>query len=84
MRAVGVRELREKTTEILREVSETGETVEVTRRGKVMARLVPPGARSPEDIKGALERAHQLMERIGERVAGPTDASTVMTDERRW
>ncbi len=85
MRTVGVRELRERTSEILKEVNETGQIVEVTHHGKVMARLVPPPrTKSPEEITQALERAHDLMERIGERVTEPTDSSTLMREERRW
>ncbi len=85
MRAVGVRELRERTSEILKEVNETGETVEITHHGKVMAHLVPlPRTESPEGIAQALERAHDLMRRIGERVVGQTDSSTLMREERRW
>lgn len=85
MRAVGVRELRERTSEILKEVNETGQIVEVTHHGKVLAHLVPPPrTRHPEEINQALERAHDLMERIGERVTEQTDSSTLMQEERRW
>lgn len=85
MRAVGVRELRERTTQILKEVSETGQGVEVTHHGKVMAHLVPPPrTKSPEVIRQALESAHKLMEKIGERVEEPSDSSTLMQEERRW
>jgi prevent-host-death family protein len=41
MRSVGVRELKEHTSEILRTVSERGETIELTVRGKAVARIVP-------------------------------------------
>lgn len=41
MMKVGVRELRENTSELLRRVREEGETVEITYYGKVVARLVP-------------------------------------------
>jgi prevent-host-death family protein len=83
MRAVGVRELREKTAEILRDVSERGETIQITHHGKVMAHLVPPPkTKSPEEIKRALDRAHTLMEKIGERATEPTDSSTLMREER--
>ncbi len=85
MRAVGVRELREKTSQILKSVNETGQIVEVTHHGKVMARLIPPPqTSSPKEIKQALERAHDLMKRLGERVAEQTDSSTLMQEERRW
>lgn len=84
MRSVGVRELKERTSEILRRVSE-GESVQVTHHGKVMAHLVPPtrGA-SPEEIERVLSGAHDLIERIRRAGVGPTDASTIMQEERRW
>ena len=48
MASVGVRELKQRTSEVLRRVRERGEEIEVTFRGRVVARLVPavtPGAR---------------------------------------
>ncbi|HXX77415.1 MAG TPA: type II toxin-antitoxin system prevent-host-death family antitoxin [Ktedonobacteraceae bacterium] len=41
MKTLGVRELKERISEILRLVEEEGETVEVTKRGEVIAHLVP-------------------------------------------
>ncbi|CAA9558881.1 MAG: hypothetical protein AVDCRST_MAG88-1332 [uncultured Thermomicrobiales bacterium] len=41
MASVGVRELKEQTSQILRRVREGRETIEVTYHGKVVARLVP-------------------------------------------
>ena len=41
MDSVGVRELKEHTSAILRRVRDEGESVDVTYRGKVIARLVP-------------------------------------------
>jgi prevent-host-death family protein len=44
MRTMGVRELRDSFSEVLRAVEEAGEIVEVTNHGRVVARLVPaPG-----------------------------------------
>jgi prevent-host-death family protein len=40
MRAIGIRELRQHASRYLREV-ERGETIEVTDRGRPVARLVP-------------------------------------------
>lgn len=40
MRSIGVRELRQQASRYLREV-EQGETIEVTDRGRPIARLVP-------------------------------------------
>lgn len=41
MRTMGVRELRDSFSEVLRAVEEAGEIVEVTNHGRVVARLVP-------------------------------------------
>jgi prevent-host-death family protein len=41
VQSVGVRELKQRATQILRRVREEGETVEVTYRGRVVARIVP-------------------------------------------
>lgn len=54
MKTLGVRELKERISEILRLVEEEGETIEVTKRGEVVARLVPvrkvaPSSEAAED-----------------------------------
>ncbi len=41
MRAVGIRELKEQASEILRRVREEGDAYEITYHGRVVARLVP-------------------------------------------
>lgn len=41
MASVGVRELKQLTSEVLRRVREDGEEIDVTYRGRVVARLVP-------------------------------------------
>lgn len=47
MKSVGVRELKNRLSEYLREVR-SGEAVLVTDRGDVVAELVPPGERPDE------------------------------------
>jgi prevent-host-death family protein len=49
MQAVGVRELKERTSEIVRRVREGRETIAVTYRGTVVARLVPAEEPQPAD-----------------------------------
>ncbi len=84
MRRVGVRELRENTAQLLKEVNEQGQTIQVTLHGKVMAHLVPPHkAATSDDLKQAIARAHQLMARIGEHITEPVDSATLMQKERR-
>ena len=41
MPSIGVRELKARASEVLRRVRERGESVDVTHRGEVVARLVP-------------------------------------------
>jgi len=44
MDAVGIKEARERLSELVR-AAERGETVTITRRGKEVARIVPAGPR---------------------------------------
>jgi prevent-host-death family protein len=53
MASIGVRELRQRASELLRRV-EQGETIEVTDRGRPVALLSPPPAGSPLDRLRAL------------------------------
>lgn len=56
MRSIGIRELRQQASRYLRDV-ERGETIEVTDRGRPIARLVPlprTGARQQLEASGRL------------------------------
>jgi prevent-host-death family protein len=53
MASIGVRELRQRASELLRRV-ERGETIEVTDRGRRVAILAPPPEASPLDRMRAL------------------------------
>ena len=53
MGSIGVRELRQRASELLRRV-EQGETIEVTDRGRRVAILSPPPQGSPLDRMRAL------------------------------
>jgi len=50
--SVGVRELKQRTSEVLRKVRERQERVEVTLRGEVVAMLVPVGRRRARKPRG--------------------------------
>jgi prevent-host-death family protein len=53
MKAIGIRELRQRASAVLRQVA-NGETFEVTDRGRAVARLGPPGNESVvEQLRGA-------------------------------
>jgi prevent-host-death family protein len=47
-RTVGVRELKAQISRILRDVIDQGEAVEVTHRGRPIARIIPLAAPTPE------------------------------------
>ena len=59
MSSVGIRELRQRASELLRRV-EAGETIEITDRGRPVALLSPTPAGGPYDrmlASGEIERA---------------------------
>ncbi|MEK6619396.1 MAG: type II toxin-antitoxin system prevent-host-death family antitoxin [Chloroflexota bacterium] len=62
MRRIGVRELRQQASKYLRDV-ERGESIEVTDRGRAVARLVPV---SPEDTYEELIRSGRIRPGKGE------------------
>ncbi len=62
MLTIGVRELRQHASRVLRAVA-SGETVQVTARGRPVALLVPPAAGSP---LAALEAEGRLSEAEGD------------------
>jgi prevent-host-death family protein len=80
---IGVRELKAKTSEILRRV-EDGETVEITNHGRIVARMVPviTDAQHAEALT-VLADMEQLAAEIGARDIEPIDTATLMQEERR-
>ncbi|HEX6482874.1 MAG TPA: type II toxin-antitoxin system Phd/YefM family antitoxin [Ktedonobacteraceae bacterium] len=86
MKTLGVGELKEHIDEILRMVEEEGETIDVTKRGKVIARVVP--ASEPEkpvkrDTKAFLAELDRLAAEIGSSWKGNIDAVEAVRDVRR-
>jgi prevent-host-death family protein len=49
MTAIGIRDLKLRTSEIVRRVREEHESVDVTYRGRVVARIVPVDGDSEDD-----------------------------------
>ena len=84
MASVGIRELKEHTSEILRRVDD-GESIEITRRGKVFAKLVPTeNRRSEEGIRRFGERMAELRAAIAEDIGDtPVDAVALAREQRR-
>lgn len=49
MRSVGIRELRQRLSQVVREVSEGRETVQITHHGRVVAQITPAPQPPSED-----------------------------------
>jgi prevent-host-death family protein len=83
MITVGIRELKQHTSELIRRVREEGHEIQVTYHGKVVARLVP--VNTPEPAKG--ERAwadlDSLAAQIGERWPDGISAAEAVSEGRR-
>lgn len=85
MKTVGVRELKANISELLRTVHTTGETVEVTRHGQVIARLVPAHQPQPSDrdANGAWTELNQLAAEISALWPEGVSAQNAINDVRR-
>ena len=85
MGEVGVRELKEHTSEVLRRVCEGNETILITRRGKVIARLVPE--RPSKDEKAELRQIWADIDELAKEIGAvwPKGVSAVdaVREQRR-
>jgi len=90
MNQVPIRELNQQTASVMARV-ELGETVEITRQGKVIGRIVPPLAGELDDLVAAgrlvppTSREPFLMP-VGEvdHTNAASEALIAMRDEERW
>jgi prevent-host-death family protein len=84
MSSVGVRELKEHASEIVRRVREDGETIDVTYRGEIVATIVPRQKRSQTDMEAFWERQRQLVREAGKHLDNkPIDVVELLREERR-
>ena len=84
MSSVGVRELKEHASEIVRRVREDGETIDVTYRGEIVATIVPRQKRSQTDMEAFWERQRQLVREAGKQLDNkPIDVVELLREERR-
>ena len=85
MQSVGVRELKEQLSQILRRVRDEGNVVEITYYGEVMARLVPAGTtpRDPKEVEAILTDLDNLAAEIGQHWEGEASAVEAVRDVRR-
>ncbi|HEX9988296.1 MAG TPA: hypothetical protein VGE45_07450 [Chloroflexia bacterium] len=81
MRTIEMEELEEHISEVIRQASEKGETIEVTENGTVRALLVPVNYQGPhEDGEMDLEA---LVAEIGRHLPERVDAVEMIRDIRR-
>jgi antitoxin (DNA-binding transcriptional repressor) of toxin-antitoxin stability system len=85
MQKVGVRELKEQTSQILRRLRESGESFEVTYRGRVIARLVPTIEPAVEHspAEALREEWDRLSKEISARWPKGLSAVDAVREERR-
>ena len=84
MITVGVRELKQQASELVRLVRETGSQVQVTYRGKVVALLIPvERSREPEQEAQAWMELDRLAAEIGARWPAGISAEQAVSEGRR-
>lgn len=85
MSTVGVRELKQETSKILRRVREAGETIEITYHGEIVARLVPVNPPQPadEEIAAVLADLEALSAEISAKWPEGVSALDAVHDVRR-
>ena len=81
----GVREIKEHTSQILRRVREGRETIDITYRGKVVARLEPvePIGSDTGDFARIWADMDRLAEEIGARWPEGLSAAEAVSEQRR-
>ena len=83
MITVGIRELKQQASELVRLVRETNNEVQVTYRGKVVARLIPAERSAPGDEAEAWARLDHLAAEIGANWPKGLSAAQAVSESRR-
>jgi prevent-host-death family protein len=85
MKTIGVKELKEHLSEVLREIEETGQIIGVSNRGRIVARLVPAqlGQRTKRDPRVAIAEIDALAAEISAGLTGTINVEDVISDIRR-
>ena len=91
--AVGLRDLRHHTSDVLARVRH-GETIDVTEHGPLIARIVPVGVREPTPILARLVASgratlarrpgYRPRMRQGDGTDSLSETLAAMRDEERW
>jgi prevent-host-death family protein len=84
-RSVGVRELRQHATEIVRQVRVKGATIQITYRGRVIAQLIPVHDTPPaaDALSGVWTDLDRLAAEIGAHWPAQVSAVQAVGEGRR-
>jgi prevent-host-death family protein len=82
MVTVGVRELKQQTSELIRQVRENGQEIRVTYHGKVVARVLPV-APNAEETGQRWDDLDHLADEIGKSWPAGVSAAQAVSDGRR-
>lgn len=81
--SIGIRELKNQLSRVLKAVSEQGQAIDITNHGQVIARLVPVKPASDSAASGvAWASLKDLSNQIGQRWTGG-DATDAINEIRR-
>jgi len=85
MVTIGIRELKQQASKVLRRVREKGETIEITYRGEAIARLVPvkPPLPSKEKMEATWADLDQLTAEINAKWPEGVSAVDAIREVRR-
>lgn len=85
MATIGIRELKTRTSELLRRVRENGEVLEVTYHGRPVARVVPVQRRALDDqaLRDYWQEWDALAARISSEWVPRTSAVEAVREQRR-
>ncbi len=85
MKTMGIKELKKNLSEVLREVEESGQTVAVSNRGRIVARLIP--AQSPRthihDPRATIADIATLAAQISADLPATVSVEETINDIRR-
>jgi prevent-host-death family protein len=83
MLTVGIRDLKQRASELVRLVRETNNEVLVTYRGKVVARLIPAERSAPGGESEAWAQLDHLAAEIGASWPAGLSANEAVSESRR-
>ncbi len=83
MVTVGIRELKQQASELVRMVRETGKEVQVTYHGQVVALLIPVKRTAKKDDAKAWGNLDNLAAQIGARWPKGVSAADAVAEARR-